>query len=291
MATYNRGNVLPYSIGSVLDQTFRDFELLVVGDGCTDESQSVVESFNDPRIRWFNLAQNSGHQSAPNNRGISESRGELIAYLGHDDLWLPHHLEVCCRAIEEGADLAYGITLLAGEKPGCDYLGPPPYWPGSWIPPSSVVHRRSIVQDVGEWKHYLEVPRAGPDRDFWRRIHEAGFHFSFVPRLSVVKIAAVKRQGVYIARSTHEQEHWQRRMRTESSFEVTALANCYFYLRDNPVFWGMRSYGTIARSFVFETLRRTRAALSRVRWQSENVIERNRRFKGLSAKPETTDKR
>ncbi|HXY92105.1 MAG TPA: glycosyltransferase, partial [Acidimicrobiia bacterium] len=63
IATYNWAPVLPYAIGSVLDQTFQDFELLVIGDACTDESEAVVTSIPDPRVRWLNLARNTGHQS------------------------------------------------------------------------------------------------------------------------------------------------------------------------------------------------------------------------------------
>src|SRR6185437_6930430 len=58
IATYNWATVLPYSIGSVLDQTFTDFELLVVGEGCTDESDAVVTRIGDPRVQWHNLATN-----------------------------------------------------------------------------------------------------------------------------------------------------------------------------------------------------------------------------------------
>src|SRR6266513_1317224 len=108
--TYNWSSVLPYSIGSALRQSFTDFELLVVGDGCTDDSAAVVAATDDPRVRWINLPVNSGHQSAPNNEGLRQARGEIIAYLGHDDLWLPHHLQVLLSALDEGADVAYGLV-------------------------------------------------------------------------------------------------------------------------------------------------------------------------------------
>src|SRR3954454_8989205 len=103
IATYNWSSVLPYSIGSVLRQTFTDFELLVVGDGCTDDSEQVVASIDDPRVRWINLPENTRHQSGPNNEGLRQARGELIAYLGHDDLWLPHHLAAHVAAIDASA--------------------------------------------------------------------------------------------------------------------------------------------------------------------------------------------
>ena len=69
--TYNWSSVLPYSVGSALRQTFTDFEVLVVGDGCTDDSGAVVEAFGDERVRWINLPANTGHQSEPNNEGLS----------------------------------------------------------------------------------------------------------------------------------------------------------------------------------------------------------------------------
>ena len=111
IATYNWATVLPYSIGSVLDQTFTDFEVLVVGDGCTDESGDVVTAVDDPRVHWRNLPSNVGHQSGPNNAGIRAASGDVIAYLGHDDLWLPNHLELLVSEIDRGAAIAHGTTL------------------------------------------------------------------------------------------------------------------------------------------------------------------------------------
>ena len=87
LPTYNWSSVLRHAIASVLRQTFADFELLVIGDGCTDDSAQVVAEAADPRVRWIALPENSGHQSGPNNIGLSEARGEIIAYHGHDDLW------------------------------------------------------------------------------------------------------------------------------------------------------------------------------------------------------------
>jgi glycosyltransferase involved in cell wall biosynthesis len=98
--TYNWSTVLSYAIRSVLRQTFTDFELLVIGDGCTDDSEQVVSAIDDPRVQWINLPVNSRHQSTPNNEGLKRASGEYIAYLGHDDLWLPHHLGVTVAALD-----------------------------------------------------------------------------------------------------------------------------------------------------------------------------------------------
>src|SRR6185295_8796685 len=144
--TFNWSTVLPYSIGSVLRQTFSDFEVLVVGDGCTDDSETVVKAIGDRRLRWINLPANTGHQSEPNNEGLRQARGELIAYLGHDDLWLPHHLSCLVAALDAGADLAFAVTLrvFPGDAPRQYAPDKPGYVPGDWLPPTGLVHRRSV---------------------------------------------------------------------------------------------------------------------------------------------------
>ncbi|HEX9167457.1 MAG TPA: glycosyltransferase, partial [Roseiarcus sp.] len=70
IATYNWSTALRLAVHSVLGQTLQAFEILVVGDACTDDSEAVVAAFGDARIRWLNLAQNAGSQSGPNNAGL-----------------------------------------------------------------------------------------------------------------------------------------------------------------------------------------------------------------------------
>ena len=92
--TFNRSNILPYAIGSVLWQTCGDWDLLVIGDGCTDDSAQVVARYTDPRVRFINLQQRVGDQSGPNNEGARIVRGRYIAYLNHSGAclkaWRPH---------------------------------------------------------------------------------------------------------------------------------------------------------------------------------------------------------
>src|SRR5215204_4852289 len=92
IAAYNRAAILSYAIRSVLQQDFADWELIVIGDGCTDNSESVARSFGDPRIVWENLPVNSGGQSAPHNRGLEKARGRYVFFLGQDDLYFADHL-------------------------------------------------------------------------------------------------------------------------------------------------------------------------------------------------------
>ncbi len=189
--TYNWSSVLPFSIASVQRQTFRDLELLVIGDGCTDDSADVVARCADSRTRWINLPHNTGQQSAPNNHGIEVAQGDLIAYLGHDDLWLPHHLEALMPAIDAGAAMAYGITELVAPE-GRDPQSAPPagqYKPGMWVPPTSVVHTGQIIRQVGPWGDFRKLD-CDPEADLWKRIWAANARIEFVPRLTAIKFPA-----------------------------------------------------------------------------------------------------
>src|SRR6478672_10610973 len=112
IATYNYSSVLRFAVASVLRQSFTDFELIVAGDCCTDDSEAVVRSFADPRVRWLNLTENSGSKSLPLNAALKIARGKYIAYLGHDDLWHPDHLKTVVGAIEKGgADFVYTVGV------------------------------------------------------------------------------------------------------------------------------------------------------------------------------------
>ncbi len=90
--TYNRADVLPRAIDSVLAQTFEAFELLVVDDGSTDRTGAVVASLDDSRVRYIGHETNRGANVA-RNTGIECARGEYVAFLDSDDAWHPTKLE------------------------------------------------------------------------------------------------------------------------------------------------------------------------------------------------------
>ncbi len=89
--TYNYAEYLPQAIESVLNQTFLDFEIVVVDDGSTDDTPSVVRQFGD-RIRYVRQ-ENRGNACA-RNRGMAEARGQWLCFLDADDLWEPRKLEL-----------------------------------------------------------------------------------------------------------------------------------------------------------------------------------------------------
>lgn len=100
LPTYNRADLVSRAIESVLDQTFEDFELIVVDDGSTDETKQVVDRIDDPRIEYIRHEENQGGAAA-RNTGIEAATGEYLAFLDDDDEWLPRKLELQQRRMEE----------------------------------------------------------------------------------------------------------------------------------------------------------------------------------------------
>jgi glycosyltransferase involved in cell wall biosynthesis len=219
IATYNARHLLRFAIDSVRWQRFADFELWVIGDACTDDSAALVASYGDPRLHWFNLPANSGYQSAPHNEGLRRARGRYVAYLNHDDMWLPDHLERLVAALaRDGADVAYSILEWVRTWRG-DYADIP-LFPDAALPPeaSAVLHRRALVDEIGAWKaphEVYSVPRA----EFLRRAQFAGKRFVLVPHLTVLKFGAERGDAACASRAAYAE-----RVRGDPAFAAAELA-------------------------------------------------------------------
>lgn len=108
LAAYNAERYIAESIESVLNQTFSDFELLVVDDGSIDGTQDKIAPYID-KIRYIKKEENEG-PAAARNTGILASRGDLIAFQDADDIWLPEKLEKQVRFLEDNKDIAMVYT-------------------------------------------------------------------------------------------------------------------------------------------------------------------------------------
>jgi hypothetical protein len=215
IATYNRSRVLAHAIESVLAQTFSDWELIVVGDACTDDTGEIVARYvaADPRVRFVNLERHWGEQSAPNNAGRSLARAPLIAYLSHDDLWLPHHLKACSEAIAvTGADLVLGTAAnisFAGDRFAFGSLhallqgmGEGNRWSpsdlhASVVPASCWLIRRAALDRVGGWT-MSHQERAEPSQALLFRLWRRGYRVHALNDLTTVIITAGHRSASYL---------------------------------------------------------------------------------------------
>ena len=115
IATYNRAKLLGETLESILGQTFRDFEVIVVDDGSTDETERVINSYGQ-RVRYY-YQKNKG-PSAARNLGVHHARAEWISIQDSDDLCLPNHLGVLHGYVKSHPEV--GMVFANGE-----YLGGP----------------------------------------------------------------------------------------------------------------------------------------------------------------------
>ncbi len=103
---FNKAGYIRRALDSIANQTFQDFEVIIVDDGSTDGGDRIAASYPDARFRV--ISQENRGPGAARNVGIKNAKGELIAFLDADDEWLPHHLEIAVQAFKQ-----YGSKLAA----------------------------------------------------------------------------------------------------------------------------------------------------------------------------------
>src|SRR5262249_4386535 len=120
---YNRADVLGCAIRSVLAQSERDFEIIVVDDGSKDDPLAALREFADPRIRFH--AQPNRGGGAARNAGIDLGQGRFVAFLDSDDVWLPGHLSAMRKLLEGTKDTAGYARMIVDRGEGRTFLKPP----------------------------------------------------------------------------------------------------------------------------------------------------------------------
>lgn len=177
MPVYNGEKYIEASIKSVLDQSFTDFELLVLNDGSTDASESVVQSFKDERIRLINNEKNI-KLIATLNRGLKEARGKWIARQDCDDMSLPHRLERQLAYLEShpktrllGTKVRIvdnsGNTISETKRPGTHYQNKWSLLFATTFMHSSVMFCAKTVRDLGG---YATTYLHAEDFELWSRL-------------------------------------------------------------------------------------------------------------------------
>ena len=232
MATYNRGNIIGYAIRSLLAQSFADWELIVVSDASTDDTAAVVAAFGDARIRYVERATNFGEQSGPNNDGVALARGRYVAYLNHDDLWTPAHLQTQLDALEaSGADLVYTVGLAAYRDVETPVLVGATtrrgrYHPAHIAPATLWLFRRELAERIGPWRPAMQL-RQTASQDWLQRAWRRGAKIVAVPRITVFLVTSIVYRESYRNRSDAAHARAQRLLADPAFLLDCALRDCF----------------------------------------------------------------
>ncbi|WP_139827968.1 glycosyltransferase family 2 protein [Marivirga sericea] len=177
MPAYNAGAYIKDAIDSVLNQSFRHFELIIINDGSTDETHKIIMSINDERIKYYKNKKNEG-LFFTRNRGLSLSEGKYIAMLDSDDIAIQGKFQYQIDFLEKNPDIALlGSSAIIIDENGFEtgevYIqkAPSAAYPSimlfnNYIIQSSIICKRKIIQKFG---YRPEFPPA-EDYDLWVRI-------------------------------------------------------------------------------------------------------------------------
>jgi glycosyltransferase involved in cell wall biosynthesis len=191
VTTWNRSGLLAETMRSILAQTFRDFELVVVDNESQDDTAEVVAALGDPRVRYLRHA-NGGVIAVNRNVGIAEARGSYVAFCDDDDLWEPEKLSVQTGFMEGHADYAMCCGNMLDFGDGRTYGWMVPHRGDrdvdrgtlleGWHPArlSTVLARRGVLEDV----RFREDPslRSVEDYDLYLRLSGVG-RIRFIDRV------------------------------------------------------------------------------------------------------------
>ena len=189
--TYNRAYRLEETLRSVVNQTYQDFELIVVDDGSTDDTSKVMQSF--PGAQYIFMEENSGVSSA-RNKGLAHAKGRYICFLDSDDLWDEKKLQVQVQWMEENPDCQVCYTDEVWIRGGVrvnpmnkhrKYSGDIFRYclPLCIVSPSSAMLRGVIFDDIGNFDESLPVCE---DYDLWLRI-AMKYTFHFIEKPLIIK--------------------------------------------------------------------------------------------------------
>ena len=190
--TFNRADLIPKAIQSVLDQTYQNWELIIVDNFSDDGTKEVVDSFRDSRISML-LIPRTGSVAASRNFGVRHSKGEWIAFLDSDDWWFPEKLSSVREAIQSDPDLIYHDLQIASGPDDAKFhrktksrkLKDPIFLDlllnGNDIALSSVTVRKSIYMKVNGMNE-SPIFYAIEDYETWLRIAQITKLFVHIPK-------------------------------------------------------------------------------------------------------------
>ena len=192
--TYNHAKFIGKALKYVIDQTYRNWEAIIIDNESKDETYKIINSFNDPRIKYFKIS-NNGVIAKSRNLGIKAAKGEWIAFLDSDDWWTKDKLEICLSKISKNVDFIYHAhefvskskpffkkKIIRGrqfKKPILNDLLIGAITKGTEISNSSVIVRKNILIKIGGLNEN-KILVGSDDFDTWLRIAQITDQFLFI---------------------------------------------------------------------------------------------------------------
>ena len=192
--TYNHAKFISKALESVIDQTYKNWEAIIIDNNSTDDTDKVINQYDDPRIKYLKI-NNNGVIAKSRNLGIKEAKGEWIAFLDSDDWWTKDKLEVCFSKIGKNVDFIHHAfeyvfksksffrkKIIKGrefKKPILNDLLIGSITKGSQISNSSVIVRKNILLKIG-YLNENKILVGADDYDTWLRIAQITDQFLYI---------------------------------------------------------------------------------------------------------------
>ena len=185
--TYNHAPMLKRALATVIEQTYQNWNAIVVNNYSTDNTLEVVAKFNDPRIQCVNF-RNNGVIGASRNEGIKLATGEYVAFLDSDDTWFPTKVEKSVSSLENGSDLVCHAEYWIDEsgKSRLVTYGPSKaathhnlIYKGNRISTSATMVRATLLKEVNGFDVSPELIST-EDYDLWIRLAAKSNKFAFI---------------------------------------------------------------------------------------------------------------
>jgi glycosyltransferase involved in cell wall biosynthesis len=193
---FNAQEYIENTVDSVINQEYKNWELIIIDDCSTDDSLSIVETKykSNKKIEIIKLERNSGGPAKPRNIGIKNSNGDFIAFLDQDDIWDNDKLRICCNSICDNVDFIYHDMRVVAEN---DYSVKQKILPSRQLEQpvlidllindnailnSSTMVRRSLLVKIGDINESKKMI-ASEDYNTWLRIAKITDNFLYIPKV------------------------------------------------------------------------------------------------------------
>lgn len=231
--TYNHAHLITRALNSIINQTFSDWEAIVVNNYSEDDTESVVNQINDSRIKLFNY-RNHGVIASSRNYGIKQAQGKYVAFLDSDDTWSSDKLLLCVSLLDQGYDLVgHGMAWIdKGIKKRDIFYGPERkaryaslLFNGNCLSPSSTIVTKQALESVDCFSESVKYITA-EDYDLWLKLAQKNYKFYFLKKIL----------GQYHTHNTNQSKNVILHMQAENAvienhFSMLTSKNLYIHLK------------------------------------------------------------